>query len=427
MTSDNVPFLILNVGSNASIPSNVTSDSLPSELNASNASDCAVQKKYDEIQNFWKEFLSHYLKHNWSLTCLEESAKLINKIPGNSFKLPETKFKLMKKFREDSDIPLSFYILCEDCSLYTGYEKDFADHTTTTNCRKCNGLLTLEEENFFVHIGIANQLKGLIEKHWSEISAYLNSHNSENTIKDIRDGEVLKALNQREKNAINLSILMNTDGATLFESSPKSLWPIQFYLNFLPPSIRFHSSNIVVGGLYFGEHKPDIKAFFEPLAKEIIDIQKSQLCVKIERIDLRFNVSLTHASLDLPAKASVLNMHQFNGSFGCSYCLHPGKSIGNTASKTKTMKYPWERDGFPSRNNLGFLENMQAMERLSKVKKHICRFFVLSRSFACIHLQLFTNLILHYFLFLFTRYIQLGKFNRESLKHFFFVSISEKI
>jgi len=30
--------------------------------------------------------------------------------------------------------------------------------------------------------------------------------------------------------------------------------------------------------------------------------------------------------MDLPAKASVLNVKQFNGEFGCITCDHPGES-----------------------------------------------------------------------------------------------------
>ena len=31
---------------------------------------------------------------------------------------------------------------------------------------------------------------------------------------------------------------------------------------------------------------------------------------------------------DLPAKAAMLNIKQFNGEFGCITCLHPGESSG---------------------------------------------------------------------------------------------------
>ncbi len=39
---------------------------------------------------------------------------------------------------------------------------------------------------------------------------------------------------------------------------------------------------------------------------------------------------LLQCSVDLPARATVANMKQFNGKFGCLYCENPGKTpLGN--------------------------------------------------------------------------------------------------
>ena len=36
---------------------------------------------------------------------------------------------------------------------------------------------------------------------------------------------------------------------------------------------------------------------------------------------------LISAVLDLPAKAALLNCHQYNGEYGCSTCKHPGITV----------------------------------------------------------------------------------------------------
>lgn len=169
----------------------------------------------------------------------------------------------------------------------------------------------------------------------------------------------------KHRKAYNLTLLMNTDGANVFESNHKSLWPIQFYLNFLPPSLRFNISNIIVGALYIGEVKPDVKKFFEPLGREIEKLQSSCLTVDIEGRKWDFNLSLTHSSFDLPAKAVMQNMSQYNGRYGCTYCLHPGKSTP-TPKKISRIKYPWKV--YDSRTNLDLLKTMEKMEILSKVR-----------------------------------------------------------
>lgn len=44
-----------------------------------------------------------------------------------------------------------------------------------------------------------------------------------------------------------LTFNFNIDGAQLFKSAKKSLWPLQFHFNELPPQIRF--KHLIVAGL----------------------------------------------------------------------------------------------------------------------------------------------------------------------------------
>ena len=45
-------------------------------------------------------------------------------------------------------------------------------------------------------------------------------------------------------------------------------------------------------------------------------------------------VSALACACDAPARAMVLNFKQFNGKYGCSYCLHPGEVIDDTNTRT---------------------------------------------------------------------------------------------
>lgn len=51
----------------------------------------------------------------------------------------------------------------------------------------------------------------------------------------------------------------------------------------------------------------------------------SSVAVVLPSLEVRGKLLTLHA--DLPAKAVLLNMNQFNGSYPCSYCLHSGNSI----------------------------------------------------------------------------------------------------
>lgn len=301
-----------------------------------------------------------------TFSALEDMAKLVNMCPPTSkVKVPETKYKIMKKFREDCEIEFDFHVFCERCKTCTMEKSDEWDKTKCTRCQK---VMKPAEENFFVHIHIEHQLRGIIKKYWPEIVAYMNTRHKNDHIRDIRDGKLIKALDDRNQGAYNLSLLMNTDGASAFDSNQKSLWPIQFYLNFLPPSLRFYTSNIIVGALYFADGKPNVSSFFEPLAKEIADLQETLLAVEIDGTEWKFNISLTHASLDLPAKSSVLNCNQYNGDKGCSYCLHPGEMTTNQNNPRKTMKYPWNGVAYAARNHLDTLRAMEKVENSANLK-----------------------------------------------------------
>lgn len=60
-----------------------------------------------------------------------------------------------------------------------------------------------------------------------------------------------------------------------------------------------------------------------------------ELCFTGVQVDIpgfgqkTIQVKLLCAILDLPAKASLLNCNQYNGSFGCNTCKHPGVSVSS--------------------------------------------------------------------------------------------------
>ena len=61
---------------------------------------------------------------------------------------------------------------------------------------------------------------------------------------------------------------------------------------------------------------------------------------------IRFH--LLAVSLDLPARAMVLNMKQFNGKFGCCYCEDEGT---NPPNQPTLRYYPYENNSTPRQHN----------------------------------------------------------------------------
>ncbi|KAH6936128.1 hypothetical protein HPB50_013553 [Hyalomma asiaticum] len=50
-------------------------------------------------------------------------------------------------------------------------------------------------------------------------------------------------------------------------------------------------------------------------------------------------VNVVCSCVDAPARAAVLNMKQFNGYYGCSFCHHKGVYLSGS------LKYPLSEDG----------------------------------------------------------------------------------
>lgn len=190
------------------------------------------------------------------------------------------------------------------------------------------------------YIPLKHQLVESIQRNWESIVLFKQINREENYISDIHDGHIFKKIETEFLHSFNLSLTLNTDGAKVFQSSTKSLWPIQLIQNYLHPRIRFLSTNIIVVGLWFGAGKPDVSNFFFPLIKEIRKIHELG-GFKIETLstDIMFLPFITHCTCDLPAKASCQGLKRNNAQYGCGYCKHPGVPLKNEAKTATTYRY----------------------------------------------------------------------------------------
>lgn len=85
--------------------------------------------------------------------------------------------------------------------------------------------------------------------------------------------------------------------------------------------------------MFHGKNKPDMKEFFRPLAEEMFELSTNGVFVR----DTFFKVFITNAALDLPAKALVSQLMQYNsGKCACNFFLQKGKET------SKGMRYIYE-------------------------------------------------------------------------------------
>ncbi|WAR08784.1 LOW QUALITY PROTEIN: hypothetical protein MAR_018742 [Mya arenaria] len=145
------------------------------------------------------------------------------------------------------------------------------------------------------------------------------------------------------------SLTFNTDGVPLYNSS--SLWPVVIVINDLPPSQRFATQNVLLWGLWQGIGKPVFRPYLKPMVDELNVIYKQGLDCSIGRIYPK----LTVGTMDLQAKAYVMEMTQHNGSHGCLTCEEPGQSCQQ--GKGTSKGYPFREETPTLRTTESILDN----------------------------------------------------------------------
>lgn len=292
--------------------------------------------------------MAHFIKHKLSFQCLEDTAKLMNEMPGATVRLPATKYNLVKWFKSRCSIAYRYHILCERCEIYIECSPEKMDNW---KCVTCETELKIHETNHFVYIKLEDQLKQILRKHWDEIQIYnqtiVNDHGE--NITDAYSGSLSKE--KLQKNTNILSLMLNTDGISLKKSNKKSVWPVQLICNFLPPHLRYSNENIITVAFYYNEEKPDMMIFFEPFANEMEYLELNGFVFN-QHV---FRAAVTSAVLDLPAKAAFQQTMQFNGYFGCGFCLHSGKNVGGC------VKFPVRNESVVLRKHSDFVEVMSKM------------------------------------------------------------------
>ena len=120
------------------------------------------------------------------------------------------------------------------------------------------------------------------------------------------------------KKQLTVYLIFNSDGVKVIKSDNRQMWPVWLAIANLPPIKRSMFLNIVLAVLWFGNNKPDWSVLL-PDFEERLKNFPCNVQFQGKEYSLRFKCVLLVA--DLPARASLLNMIQFNGTYGCNVCL----------------------------------------------------------------------------------------------------------
>ena len=247
--------------------------------------------------------------------------------------------------------PLKKHYYCSQCCL-----------SIAAACEKCPNVMCNQEftdnnKCFFIEIPIFDQLKALFNRKgfYNDLQHRFNRKNAKQ-LSDIYDGTAYQKLMEPNKFLSfpgNVSFSWNTDGISVFKSSKYSIWPLYFAINELPIHKRWCGDNLLLAGLWFGYQKPNMLTFLKPFVESLSTMHAGvTMCSPDITDSFKCHARLLCGTCDLPAKAMVLNMMQFNGQYGCTHCTQSGKQF-STGERGTVHVYPYIQNnpGGPERNS----------------------------------------------------------------------------
>ena len=166
-----------------------------------------------------------------------------------------------------------YHATCPHCGAYMGQLKNLSSEICMA-CEKVSEWTKPSIENLFSIINPTEQIAKLLNQYESYYDFIVKDRkHDEGVTKDVYVGnkylELLSTLSPAEQHSYATAIL-NSDGASPFKFSKKSVWPVYLLINELPVKARF--KNIIVIGLWYGCNKPDMNILLSPIVDLLNDL-----------------------------------------------------------------------------------------------------------------------------------------------------------
>lgn len=240
-------------------------------------------------------------------------------------------FKTLYKFRQclgNSELPIDRIHYCNNCNAILD--------SASEKCRKPG--CANSKNSFFIRIPFLTQLKNMYSRPgFRDLLRYRYKRKKqhEENIEGLYDAMAYKELclpGEFLSDPNNISLSWNTDGVSPFKSAGnKEIWPIYLFINELPPHVRYLPENVILAAIWYGEGKPNFNMFVGSLYDEFCALNKGyELESPDEDVPILVRGLLLWGTCDLPAKAYMLNMQQYNGRCGCPTCYQPGETVDST-------------------------------------------------------------------------------------------------
>jgi hypothetical protein len=301
--------------------------------------------------------LSFSVRHSLSNNAIEDLLMLLSALlpSGASVDMLKSYYKFEQHLpKSDNNNRYVFYCANEVCRSIVA--------TDDSVCGSCSAPVIFDElkktGNFFIMLSLETQ-----------ISSILNVNGHLLRTDEPAGSNVPEPLLYRKVTALqdqrNISLTWNVDGVPLFTSSANEIWPIRCTINELPHVVS--RKNVIMAGLYFGKGKPDMSSFMTAFSDCVTAVNQSG----IEWIHPTTSENVVSkiypifCSCDAVARCMVQCIHQFNGAYGCSWCLQEGERVQKGAGQVNV--YPLIRQQQRTHANLLECGRIIVAERDGKV------------------------------------------------------------
>ncbi|RNA13939.1 hypothetical protein BpHYR1_052366 [Brachionus plicatilis] len=203
-----------------------------------------------------------------------------------------------------------------ESSFFDNNESDDSEDNYTTEKNKCPKThLNLEKRNFNEQNSINYLVCNNCDKLFDSQVAF-----SEKKQTCLDCNSFLNQFVQNKEENLLISLALNGDGAPMTSSKSYKIWPIIGTVLELDPSSREKFENLIFLGLWINDAQPNYKIFYSKCLEKLDFLMKRVLVFD----NKKFKIRIQSLIFDLPAKASALNIKQFNGEYGCIACYHKG-------------------------------------------------------------------------------------------------------
>ncbi|KAL5239188.1 hypothetical protein ACI65C_006598 [Semiaphis heraclei] len=269
------------------------------------------------------------LRHKLTARALDDLIDLVN--CHTPCIVHQSKYYLLKQYKND---PPKQHFFCENCHGLLDEMNTLNTQIECPHCSKDNNMKSLQESlSYFLTFPLKDQIKNLLETNIGTKLCW--DYSDDGSINDVISGTMYTKLTVKYNTTKWISLQWNTDGIQDFKSSKISVWPIQVMINEL--SYNDRRENILLVGLWYSTTKPDMNTFLDPFTKELCDLQNNGIDFIQPSSKLLTNIKVHSiiSSVDSVARPMIQNIKQFNGKFGCPFCLNEGaiRNVGRDQSR----------------------------------------------------------------------------------------------